>query len=67
MKQGEYYVDKFSKQGYRTLFISMKVLSQAEFDSFMNEVKTASTSLNNKEELLTVAYEKIEKNLYSKI
>ena len=64
MKQGEYYVDKFSKQGFRTLFISMKVLSQAEFDSFMNEVKTASTSLNNKEELLTVAYEKIEKNLY---
>ena len=64
MKQGEYYVDKFSKQGFRTLFISMKVLSQAEFDSFMNEVKTASTSLNNKEELLTLAYEKIEKDLY---
>ena len=64
MKQGEYYVDKFSKQGYRTLFISMKILSQAELDSFLNEVKVASTSLDNKEELLTIAFEKIEKNLY---
>ena len=64
LKQGEYYVDKFSKQGYRTLFISMKILSQAEFDSFMNEVKVASTSLDNKDELLTIAYEKVEKNLY---
>ena len=64
LKQGEYYVDKFSKQGYRTLFISMKILSQAEFDSFMDEVKVASTSLDNKDELLTAAFEKVEKNLY---
>ena len=64
LKQGEYYVDKFSKHGYRTLFISMKILSQEELDSFLNEVKVASTSLDNKEELLTIAYEKIEKNLY---
>ena len=64
LKQGEYYVDKFSKHGYRTLFISMKILSQAELDSFLNEVKEASTSLDNKDELLTIAYEKIEKNLY---
>ena len=64
LKQGEYYVDKFSKQGYRTLFISMKILSQAELDSFLDEVKVASTSLDNKDELLTIAYEKIERNLY---
>ena len=64
LKQGEYYVDKFSKQGYRTLFISMKILSQAEFNSFMDEVKVASTSLDNKDELLTAAFEKVEKNLY---
>ena len=64
LKQGEYYVDKFSKHGYRTLFISMKILSQAELDAFLDEVKVASTSLNNKDELLTIAYEKIEKNLY---
>ena len=64
LKQGEYYVDKFSKQGYRTLFISMKILSQSEYDSFMDEVKVASTSLDNKDELLAQAYEKVEKNLY---
>ena len=64
LKQGEYYVDKFSKQGFRTLFISMKILSQNEYDSFAKEVKEASTSLENKEELLAKAYEKVENNLY---
>ena len=64
LKQGEYYVDKFSKQGFRTLFVSMKILSQNEYDSFAKEVKEASTSLENKEELLAKAYEKVENNLY---
>ena len=64
LKQGEYYVDKFSKQGFRTLFISMKILSQNEYDTFSQEVKVASTSLDNKEELLSKAYEKVENNLY---
>ena len=64
LKQGEYYVDKFSKLGFRTLFVSMKVLSQSEYDSFAKEVKIASTSLENKDELLAKAYEKVENNLY---
>ena len=64
LKQGEYYVDKFSKQGFRTLFISMKILSQKEYDDFALEVKKASTSLENKEELLSQAYEKVENNLF---
>ena len=64
LKQGEYYVDKFSKQGFRTLFVSMKILSQNEYDAFAQEVKIASTSLENKEELLSKAYEKVENNLY---
>ena len=64
LKQGEYYVDKFSKQGFRTLFVAMKVLSQSEYDEFAREVKEASTSLDNKDELLAKAYEKVENNLY---
>ena len=64
LKQGEYYVDKFSKHGFRTLFISMKVLSQTEYDNFAQELKIASTSLDNKEELCAQAYEKVENNLY---
>ena len=64
LKQGEYYVDKFSKQGFRTLFVAMKVLSESEYESFAREVKEASTSLENKEELLAQAYEKVENNLY---
>ena len=64
LKQGEYYVDKFSKQGFRTLFVSMKILSQSEYDSFAKEVREASISLENKEELLAKAYEKVENNLY---
>ena len=64
LKQGQYYVDKFSKKGYRTLFISMKILSQNEYDAFAQAVKQASTSLENKEELLAKAYEKVENNLF---
>ena len=64
LKQGEYYVDKFSKQGFRTLFVSMKILSQSEYDSFAQEVREASTSLDNKDELLAQAYEKVENNLF---
>ena len=64
LKQGEYYVDKFSKQGYRTLFVSMKVLSQAEYDEFSQDVKAASLLLEGKEKALEKAYEKVENNLY---
>ena len=64
LEQGEYYVDKFSKQGFRTLFISMKILSQNEYDIFAKEFKEASSSLENKEELITKVYEKVENNLY---
>ena len=42
----------------------MKILSQNEYDAFAQEVKIASTSLENKEELLSKAYEKVENNLY---
>ena len=64
LKQGEYYVDKFSKHGFRTLFVSMKILSQSEYDTFAKEVKEASISMDHKEELLAKAYEKVENNLY---
>jgi len=64
LKQGQYYIDKFSKKGLRTLFISMKILSQEEYNDFIKEVKIASTSLENKEELLNNIYDKIETNLY---
>ena len=64
LKQGEYYVDKFSKQGFRTLYVSMKVLSEIEYEAFAKEVKEASTSLEDKEELLEQAYDKVENNLY---
>ena len=64
LKQGEYYIGKFSKRGLRTLFVSMKILSQEEYNTFDEEVQIASVSLENKEELLNQAYEKVENNLY---
>ena len=64
LKQNEYYIDKFSKKGLRTLFINMKILSQNEYDIFYNEVKIASKNLENKEKLLENIYDKIEKDLY---
>ena len=64
LKQVEYYVNKFSKKGYRTLFVSMKLLSQEEYNLFSSEVKKALTSLENKEEILEKIYDKIERDLY---
>ena len=37
---------------FNTLFISMQILSQNEYDIFSNEVKIASTDLENKEKII---------------
>ena len=64
LTQSKYYVDKFSAQGLRTLFVAMKVISNKEYSTFANELNEALMSLNNKDEKVNEVYEKIEKNLY---
>ena len=64
LTQSKYYVDKFSAQGLRTLFVAIKVISNKEYSTFEKELNEALNSLTNKDEKINEVYEKIEKNLY---
>ena len=58
------YVNKFSAQGYRTLFIGMKVLSQYEYDTFTEQLRNANLDIEHKETKLNEAYAYIERDIY---
>ena len=45
LNKSKYFVDYFSSQGYRTLLVGMKILSENEFQIFNNEIKKANISL----------------------
>ena len=64
LEQSKYYVDKFSAQGLRTLFIAMKLLSQNEYNIFSKELNEAMMSLEDKEKKVNLVYDKIEQNLF---
>ena len=64
LKQSKYYVDKFSAQGLRTLFIAMKVMSNKEYTIFEKELNESMMSLEDKDKKVNEVYDKIEKNLY---
>ena len=62
--QCKYYVDKFSAQGLRTLFIAMKLLSENEYNNFAKDLNEAMMSLEDKEKKVNEVYDSIEENLY---
>ena len=64
LTQSKYYVDKFSAQGLRTLFVAMKVISNKEYSTFAKELNEALMSLTDKDKKVNEACDKIEKNLY---
>ena len=64
LTQCKYYVDKFSAQGLRTLFIAMKVLSENEYKSFEKDLNEAMMSVENKDAKVNSVCNKIEQNLY---
>ena len=64
LKQSKYYVDKFSAQGLRTLFIAMKVISNKEYSDFEKSLSQAMMSLEDKDRKVNEVCDKIEKNLY---
>ena len=57
-------VNYFSSQGYRTLLIGMKVLSQSEYNTFAQKLNEANMSLENKDKKVEEIYDKIEQNIY---
>ena len=64
LEQCKYFVDKFSAQGLRTLFIAMKVLSNKEYTVFEKELNEAMMSLTDKDKKVNEVCDKIEKNLF---
>ena len=64
LMQCKYYVDKFSAQGLRTLFIAMKLLSENEYNNFSKDLNEAMMSLEDKEKKVNEVYDNIEQNLY---
>ena len=57
-------VNFFSSQGYRTLLVGMKIISQKEYDIFAKNLKEANMSLENKEKKVEEIYNQIEQNIY---
>ena len=64
LEQCKYFVDKFSAQGLRTLFIAMKVLSNKEYSDFAKELNIALMSIEDKDKKVNEVCDKIEKNLF---
>ena len=64
LTQCKYYVDKFSAQGLRTLFIAMKLLSENEYKLFFKDLTEALMSLEDKDKKVDEVCDKIEQNLF---
>ena len=57
-------MNKFSAQGYRTLFIGMKVLSQEEYDAFATALNEANMSMEDKDKKVADVIKTVEKDIY---
>ncbi|XP_062899271.1 phospholipid-transporting ATPase VD-like isoform X1 [Mobula hypostoma] len=57
------YLDKYAKEGLRTLCIAKKVMNDAEYAEWQKFHLSAETSIDNQEELLLESALKLETNL----
>ena len=64
LKKCKECVNYFSSQGYRTLLIGMKIISQNEYNKFANELNEANMSLEDKDKKVEEIYNKIEQNIF---
>jgi len=63
--QAKNFVDLFSKQGYRTLIVGMRIFTEEEFKIIMEELKEVRQSAAENKEFLLEAVEKmIEKDIF---
>ena len=58
------HLGEFAKEGLRTLVLGIRVLTDAECESWMESYLNAATSMRNRDELLTAAASQIEKDLH---
>ena len=64
LKQCKYYVNKFSAQGFRTLFLAMKIMSEEEYEDYAAKFKEAQMSQEDKDKKLEEVNDIIENNLF---
>jgi phospholipid-transporting ATPase len=58
------YVNDFSLQGFRCLYIAMKIFDEKEYNNLCKELETANLNLDNKEEEVKWVTEKFENGVY---
>ena len=63
LNQCQKYVDKFSEQGYRTLFVGMKILTKGETDKFLDDLKKANMDLDDKDKKVAEVVSTLEKDI----
>ena len=63
LEKSRYFVNLFSSQGYRTLFIAMRLLTEEEYEDFNYDLKSAQSEIKNKKKKFEELYATIEKNL----
>lgn len=64
MEQCQKYVDLFSKKGYRTLLVGMRILDEKEYLEWNELHKNAGLNLLKKAEKLDDSYKKMESNIH---
>jgi phospholipid-transporting ATPase len=57
------HLESFAKDGLRTLCLSYRVLSNEEYNEWLVQYREASTTINNRNELVAEVAERIERNL----
>ena len=63
LDKAKYFVNLFSAQGYRTLYIGMRILSQEEYTDFEKKLEQAQMDTDNKKEKVDAAYAMVENNI----
>ena len=63
LERARYFVNLFSSQGYRTLYIAMRLLTEEEYEDFIFDLNKAQSEIKNKKKKLEETYAFIEKNL----
>jgi phospholipid-transporting ATPase len=63
LERSRYFVNLFSAQGYRTLYIAMKVFKEEEWEDFAAELEQAEMDTLHKKEKLEEIHQRIESGL----
>ena len=63
LEKSRYFVNLFSSQGYRTLFVAMRLLTEEQYEDFIYDLNKAQSEMKNKKKKLEEVYASIEKNL----